>query len=44
MNGKAVQKRPIAVDWAVERSAYEPTTDTGAKLGECSNLDFFILA
>lgn len=26
-NGKTVENRPVAVDWAVERSVYEPTTD-----------------
>ncbi|KAI5081591.1 hypothetical protein GOP47_0001334 [Adiantum capillus-veneris] len=26
MNGKVVQKRPIAVDWAVQKEAYQPST------------------
>ncbi|MCO5586978.1 hypothetical protein L7F22_040923 [Adiantum nelumboides] len=36
MNGKTVQKRPIAVDWAVERKAYQP--DTTVHLDDKKNL------
>eukprot|EP00250_Pteridium_aquilinum_P011016 c19783_g1_i1 orf=133-3339(+) len=32
MNGKTVQKRPMAVDWAVERSAYEPNIGVETQL------------
>ncbi|MCO5588836.1 hypothetical protein L7F22_042796 [Adiantum nelumboides] len=36
MNGKTVQKRPIAVDWAVEKKAYQP--DTTVHLDDKENL------